>query len=88
MFPEAEPEMRAERTVYAFKIHALQAHARRIHDELSVPHNGSDAYRFDEAMRERTQYFINFKYPTYWHACRKCHQLTKDPQTGELDKSK
>lgn len=67
----------------SFVIYSLLDDKRRAHKQLQVPHDGIQADRFKNAMKERNEHIILYGQPdAVNHACDKCLRIYE--KDGEL----
>lgn len=70
----------------SFVIYSLLDDKRRTHQQLQVPHDGIQANRFKNAMKERNEHIIHYGQPNAVnHACDKCLRIyEKDGERRKL----
>ncbi|KAF7329817.1 hypothetical protein MKEN_00245100 [Mycena kentingensis (nom. inval.)] len=68
----------------AFSMHALLRRARRMSEELVLPHNGDHNKRLEFGFLHYNTVMARIGQPYLRHACHDCFKILKDESTGQL----
>jgi len=80
-----KPSLKGDHVYHGFSILSLLLDSQKHHSILVVPHDGEQANRFKQAIRQRNARIKLYGQPEILHACKKCVRLY--PEQGKCNYS-